>query len=64
MNSAAPGPSAPPGAGPTRAAITAITAITLLISGMCFAFCFGNAHRLEVTWNLALVDHWCGRCLT
>jgi len=43
MHQAATGPSAPPGAGPTRAAITAIT---LLISGMCFAFCFGNAHQL------------------
>ncbi|HEV2640062.1 MAG TPA: DUF2637 domain-containing protein [Actinocrinis sp.] len=43
MNPAAIGPSAPPGAGPTGAAITTIT---LLISGMCFAFCFGNAHQL------------------
>ena len=49
MNSAAPGPSAPPGAGPTRAAITAIT---LLISGMCFAFCFGNAHRLCISLGI------------
>ncbi len=49
MNPAAPGPSAPPGAGPTRAAITAIT---LLISGMCFAFCFGNAHRLCVSLGI------------
>jgi hypothetical protein len=49
MNQAATGPSAPPGAGPTRAAITTIT---LLISGMCFAFCFGNAHRLCVSLGI------------
>ena len=49
MNPAATGPSAPPGAGPTRAAITTIT---LLISGMCFAFCFGNAHRLCVSLGI------------
>jgi hypothetical protein len=34
---------ADPGAGLTRAAITAIT---LTIPGLCFCFCFGNAHRL------------------
>jgi hypothetical protein len=49
MNPAATGPSAPPGAGPTRAAITTIT---LLISGMCFAFCFGNAHRLCISLGI------------
>jgi hypothetical protein len=49
MNPAAPGTSAPPGAGPIRAAITAIT---LLISGMCFAFCFGNAHRLCISLGI------------
>ena len=49
MNPAAPGPSAPPGAGPIRAAITAIT---LTISLMCFAFCFGNAHRLCISLGI------------
>lgn len=49
MTQAAPGPSGPPGAGPTRAAITAIT---LLISGFCFAFCFSNAHHLAVSLGI------------
>lgn len=49
MNPAATGTSAPPGAGPIRAAITAIT---LTISLLCFAFCFGNAHRLCISLGI------------
>ena len=47
--SPAPGTSAPPGAGLTRAAVTAIT---LTISGLCFTFRFGNAHRLCVNLGI------------
>lgn len=46
--------SAPPHAGLTR---WTVTATTLLIAAFAFAFCFGNAHSLEVTWNPVLVDH-------
>ena len=49
MNPAAPGPSAPPSAGPTRAAIMTIT---LLISVVCFAFCFGNVHTLCISLGI------------
>ena len=43
------GRSVPPGAGLTR---RAITAITLTISGLCFAFCFGNAHQLCIALGI------------
>lgn len=49
MSSAASGTPAPPGAGPTR---RTITAITLTISLMCFAFCFGNAHTLCINLGI------------
>ena len=49
MNPAATGTSAPPNAGPIRATITAIT---LSISLICFAFCFGNAHRLCISLGI------------
>lgn len=45
-------PSAPPHAGLTR---WTVTAITLLIAALSFAFCFGNAHRL--CKNLG-IDGW------
>ncbi|HEV2347038.1 MAG TPA: DUF2637 domain-containing protein [Actinocrinis sp.] len=41
--------SAPPNAGLTR---WTVTAITLLIAALSFAFCFGNAHRLCISLGI------------
>lgn len=52
MNARPASPSAPPHAGLTR---WTVTAITLLIAALCFAFCFGNAHRLCISLG---IDGW------
>ena len=52
MNPQTTSPSAPPGAGLTR---WTVTAITLVIAALSFAFCFGNSHDLCVSLGL---DGW------
>jgi hypothetical protein len=35
-----------------------VTAITLAIVALCFAFSLGNVRNLEVTWNLGDSGSW------